>query len=277
MATTTTTTAKEDVELTPITRLSPTSIALDQPTQDDQDILQALQDGPAPTTQPKLQLTLTILQPSLINFFCSFSNGVITIGLPAIAKSIDLERSLYLWPSSVFGLTCGSVLLIAGSVADLVGVKNVEVVGCVLLGIFTLLCGFSQSGIQIVMFRALQGIAMAMHLPSSVAIVANAVPKGRARNIGFACLGLSQPLGFSVGLVASGIMVQKIGWRSGFYLSGAALLVLAAAAIPGLPGVKPDRSASPGMTIWRRLYTQVDWVGGLVASGGLAILAYILA
>lgn len=126
------------------------------------------------------------------------------------------------------------------------------------------------------MFRALQGIAMAMHLPSSVAIVASAVPQGRARNIGFACLGLSQPFGFSVGLVASGVMIDRVGWRSGFYLSGGSLAVVTAVAVKGLPKVKPDAAAND-RRIWRRLYLEVDWVGGLVASGGLAMLSYVLA
>lgn len=224
-----------------------------------------------------LAVTLTILQPSFVNFLTSFTNGIITVGLPVIAKEIDLPRSLYLWPSSVYGLTSGSILLLAGAVADLIGAKKVELVGCVGLGIFTLACGFSQTGIQLVIFRAIQGIAMAMHLPASVAIVASAVPSGRPRNIGFASLGLSQVFGFSVGLVASGIMVDRIGWRSGFYISGGALLATAVAAFRGLPSVAPSIGDEDPRSIWQKIYDEVDWIGGLIASGGLALLSYTLA
>ncbi|ETN41508.1 uncharacterized protein HMPREF1541_03444 [Cyphellophora europaea CBS 101466] len=263
----------------------PTTIRLSGSSSDDAIPLSDLNTVPdsgvfntaSPTKASKLRVTLTILQPSLVNFFCSFSNGVITVGLPVIARSIDLPRSLYLWPASVGGLTTGSTLLLAGSVADMLGAKKVDLVGCLLLGIFTLACGFSQAGLQLVVFRALQGIALAMHLPSSVAIVANTVPRGRPRNIGFACLGLSQPLGFSVGLVASGVLIRDGGWRSAFYLPGAALLALAAAAFWGLPKVEPEQPAVEGVSIWKRLLTDIDWVGGLIASSGLAILAYILA
>ena len=143
-----------------------------------------------------LRTVIVIFQPSFVNFLCSFTNGLITVGLPAIARSILLPRALYLWPSSVYGLTAGAMLLIAGSIADIVGARIIELIGVFLLGCFTLACGLSATGVQLVVFRALQGIATAMHLPASVALVANAVPKGRARNIGFACLGLSQPLGF---------------------------------------------------------------------------------
>ena len=167
------------------------------------------------------------------------------------------------------------MLLIAGSVADLLGPRRVELVGILVLGLFTLACGLSTTGVQLVIFRALQGFAMAMHLPASVALVAAGVPDGRARNIGFACLGLSQPLGFSVGLVTSGIMIERAGWRSGFYVSGGTTLLAAVAALWMLPKVKPDR---PSISrIGRALYTEIDWIGGALASGGLALLAYVLA
>jgi MFS family permease len=243
------------------------------PPSDEQDI--AL----AQTARPKLskpRLILTIFVPSLIGFWASFTNGIITVGLPVIARSISLERALYLWPQSVYGLTSGATLLIAGSVADIVGARSVEMVGIFLLGAMTLACGFSQTGVQLVVFRAIQGVALAMHLPASVSIITAAVPTGKARNLGFACLGMSQPLGFSVGLVLSGIMIEEVGWRSGFYLSGGATLVAAIAAYWALPKVNTAVTAG-SRSIWERLRNDVDWIGGLIASGGLAILAYVLA
>jgi MFS family permease len=225
----------------------------------------------------KLQLTITILQPCLVNFFASFTNGIITVGLPVMAKSLSLQRSLYVWPSSVYGLTSGSMLLIAGSAADLVGPRNLELVGMFGMGIFTLACGLSATGIQLVLFRALQGIAMAMHLPSSVAIVAAKVPEGRARNIGFGCLGLSQPLGFSVGLVISGIMIERIGWRTGFYICGSSSLLAAIVAVRILPNVEAKQPRMAGLALLKSAFTHIDWVGGALASGGLALLSYFLA
>jgi MFS family permease len=224
-----------------------------------------------------LQLVMTILQPSLINFFGSYASGIITVGLPVIASSLSLERSLYLWPSSVYSLTSGAALLIAGSVTDIIGARHVEVCGISLLGIFILVCGFAQTGIQLVVFRALQGIALAMHIPASVSIIATAVPAGRARNIGFGCLGLSLPLGYSFGMVTSGIMIEKIGWQSGFYLSGGVILVAAAASWLTLPKVKGATEGLRAGQVMEKLWKEVDWVGGTIASSGLALLSYVLA
>jgi len=223
-----------------------------------------------------LQTFLTIFTPSFVGFIASFTNGVITIGLPEIARSLSLDRSLYLWPSSVYGLSSGACLLLAGSIADIVGARPVELLGIALIGVFTLACGFAATGEQLVAFRALQGVALAMHLPASVALISGALPSGRARNLGFACLGFSQPLGFAVGLVISGILVEKAGWRSGFYLSGGALLTTAVAAVWSLPKLKVG--AKGGLVaLAKRVGKEVDWVGGMISSGGLAMLSYVLA
>ncbi|XP_014561417.1 hypothetical protein COCVIDRAFT_33776 [Bipolaris victoriae FI3] len=228
---------------------------------------------PKPTT---LRTFLTIFTPSFVGFMASFTNGIITVGLPIIARSISLERSLYLWPSSVYGLTSGAALLTAGSIADIVGARPVELAGITLLGILTLLCGFAQSGAQLVVFRALQGIALAMHLPASVAIITGAVPSGRARNLGFACLGFSQPLGFAVGLVLSGVMIERAGWRSGFYLAGGCTLAIAVAALWTLPKL-PSQNNDGVAALSKKVGKEIDWVGAIISSGGLAILAYVLA
>ncbi|KAF2819985.1 MFS general substrate transporter [Ophiobolus disseminans] len=225
----------------------------------------------------KLQLTLTILQVTSVNFFGSFTSGIITVGLPAIASSLSLERSLYLWPSSVYSLTSGAALLIAGSCVDIVGARHVEVCGVFLLGVFILACGCAQTGIQLVVFRALQGIALAMHIPASVSIIVAAAPAGRARNIGFGCIGLSQPLGFSFGMVASGIMIEKIGWRFGFYLSGAVIMIIAAVSWFTLPKSQVEAEGLTLKDLLKRLGRDVDWIGGTLAGSGFALLSYVLA
>lgn len=236
--------------------------------------------NPLDQSKSSLRVFLAVFQLCMINFLCSFTNGVITVGLPTIARAISLPRSLFFWPASVYGLTSGATLLLAGSIADLIGARRVELLGCLFLCVFILACGFVQTGVQLVVFRALQGIAMSMHLPASVALVAAAVPHGRARNVSFGCLGMSQPLGFSAGLVISGIVIEKAGWRACFYISGASMVAATVAGIWSLP--KPPPAAAPvegaahtPMVV--RLWTEIDWTGGVIAAAGLALLAYVLA
>lgn len=212
-----------------------------------------------------------ILQLSLITFFISLSSGLIVVGIPHIADDLALPAYLYLWPSSVYGLTTGSTLLLAGAVADVVGARLVELVGCLLLGAFTLSCGLSQTGIQLVVSRALQGVATAMHMPCAVSLVAHFVPSGKRRNIGFASLSLSMPLGFLVGLILGGVFVDTIGWRAGFYITGGTMLIQLLAGIRILPA----QPLPPN--IFTRIRCGVDWVGAIIACTALAMFSYVLA
>lgn len=110
-------------------------------------------------------------------------------------------------------LTSGSCLLLAGSVADVVGNSHIHIVGCLFVAGFMTASGLARTGIELILFRAFQDIALSLCLPTSIAIVASAVSSGRKRNIEFACLGLIQCAGFPVGLVLAGVLLDTIGWR----------------------------------------------------------------
>jgi MFS family permease len=108
--------------------------------------------------------------------------------------------------------------------------------------------------------------------PSSVSIISTSLESGQRRNIGFAVLGLSMPLGFSAGLVLGGVFVSGLGWRVGFYIGGAATFVLFAIGIWALPITSRTNQAA----MKTRLASEVDWVGAGLASSSLALLSYVL-
>ncbi|KAK4195507.1 major facilitator superfamily domain-containing protein [Triangularia verruculosa] len=215
-------------------------------------------------------VTVVIAQLCGLLFFSSFCNGIIVIALPAMHSELGLQESLLVWPTSSYYLTAGSCLLLAGSIADVVGVKKVNLVGSFLGSIFALACGLAQTEGQIIAFRALQGITNAIIAPSAISIISSSVAEGRPRNMGFACLGFSQPLGFSLGLVLTGVMTDTVGWRPAFFLVAACSIVLFTMGIWSLP---PD--VHP--LVLRRLGREIDWVGVGLASMGLAMFSYVLA
>ncbi|KZL86603.1 mfs transporter [Colletotrichum incanum] len=136
-------------------------------------------------------------------------------------------------------------------------------------------CGLSRTGGQIIAFRALQGITFAFITPSSIAIISNNVEEGKPRNMGFACMGFSQPLGFLSGLVLGGVFTDNVGWRPAFYLAAGASAVLFLIAIWALP--KDERNHSSVSSVLRRLVAEIDCFGVFLASTGLATLSYCLA
>ena len=171
-------------------------------------------------------------------------------------------------------LTCGCSLLIAGSVADIVGSRHVYIVGCFLLTGFVLGSGLAQTSTQLIAFRAGQGIAASMCLPTAISLLASSLPVGKRRNVGFAFAGASQPIGYSIGLFLGGFFVDSVGWRYGWYMSAIASFIVFVAAIFGIP--KPAAGSSLRSTRERVIH-DIDWVGAILASACFGMLSYVLA
>lgn len=228
------------------------------------------------TIQNSLQLrkTAIIIYLCHINFISSATNGLFVIGLPIITKDLNLLGSLAFWPLSIGGLTAASTLLPAGSVADIIGSRYPNLIGCLINGISISSCGLVQRGDRLVVLRAFQGVGLAMHLSTSVALVAQTFPPGTKRNVSFSCLGLSQPLGFSFGLVIGGVLIETIGWRFGCYLYGGLTLLLTAFGC----WIAPKTAEGPPFDyLLRELRDQVDWIGSCLITVSIALISYYLA
>lgn len=222
----------------------------------------------------RLRKITIVTQLSGINFASSAVNGLVVVGLPVITAELGLPPSLAFWPTSVASLSNASTLLLAGSIADSLGPRTISLAGSVIGGAFMIGAGVSSDGAQLVVMRALQGVGYAMHLASSVALVTSTFPRGRPRNFAFACLGLSQPLGFSFGLVIGGVLQDAIGWRAAWYIFGALTLFLALIGFFALPRQDVSRSFRGTMHNFK---ANIDWVGTFLASLFMALLSYLLA
>ena len=175
-------------------------------------------------------------------------------------------------PSSVYSLACGCFLLFTGQLADVLGSRKVFLAGCLFYAIFTLASGLSQTPLQLILFRAMQGISIAACLPSAVGILSLSFPTGSTRNLGFAILGAGQPVGFASGMVLSGVFISKLSWRWAFYCSAIVNLVVVVGAWWGLPSPKIFEPVS-----WKTFWRKVDWIGATLVSTSLGMFFYVLA
>jgi MFS family permease len=232
------------------------------------------QDNTGITTTTTLMKVCATFQLSGLNFTTCAVNGLVVIGLPAITHELKIDDSLAVWPSSVTSLSTAATLLLAGTIADLVGARGIELFGAFACGLLMLGAGASRTGMEMVGIRAVQGIALSCHLAASVALITQCIPRGRGRNIAFACLGLSQPLGFSFGLVLGGILVDTIGWRGGWYIYGGITLALAVMGWFVLPMQKKGRGKR---AVMRQLREEIDWVGTLLISGFMGVISAFMA
>jgi predicted MFS family arabinose efflux permease len=112
-----------------------------------------------------------------------------------------------------------------------------------------------------------------MCLPTAFSIITDTFPTGKRRNIAFACLGLGQPLGWSVGLIIGGVCEgTPLGWRFAFYMTAALAMLLGCANAWKLP---EDRKREP--FILEDFLRSVDWIGLLISSSCLGAFSYVFA
>lgn len=154
-----------------------------------------------------------VLAVAILSSFVAFLDGsVINVALPAISRELGGGLPLQQWVVDAYLVTLGSLILVAGSLSDVFGRRRVLRVGLLGFGLASLLCAFAPDGVFLVAARALQGIAGALLVPSSLALIISAFSgTAQAKAIGqwTAWTGVA----FIAGPLLGGIFVDTLSWR----------------------------------------------------------------
>lgn len=95
--------------------------------------------------------------------------------LPALTEALEIPAKAETWPASVFALVTGAFLLPFGRLADMFGGYIVFVTGLAWFVIWSIIAGFSQNYIMLILCRALQGFGPAAFLPSGIMLLGSIV------------------------------------------------------------------------------------------------------
>ena len=208
-------------------------------------------------TTERLVLTIAILAS-----FVPFLDGsVVNVALPAITRELGGGLPLQQWVVDAYIITLGSLMLLAGSLSDLYGRQRVLRFGLIGFAIGSLLCAAAPTGGLLIAARALQGIAGALLVPSSLALIISTfsgVAQGRAIGSWTAWTGMA----FVFGPLLGGFFVDAASWRLIF-----AINVLPIAITLWLMTKLPQESAHIART-------KIDVVGALLCTFGLGSLVY---
>lgn len=160
------------------------------------------------TTKQKLVLLVAIL-----GSFVAFLDGsVVTVALPKISEQFGGGLIVQQWVNDAYLITLGTLILAAGSLSDIFGRKKILVYGLIGFLITSVLCAAAQSAEWLVIARGLQGIAGALLVPSSLALIISEF-KGKAQGKAIGSWTGWTGVAFIVGPLVGGLLVDLLSWR----------------------------------------------------------------
>lgn len=192
--------------------------------------------------------------------------SAVNVALPSLSRDLGIGRGSLEWAITSYSLLFGSLLLLGGRAADLVGRRRVFVAGLALFTGASLLAGLAPDAGLLYGARAAQGVGAATLSPAALSIVTVLFNSGRERTLALGVWGAVSAAGGAVGVLLGGLLTTLIGWRAIFFINVPIGVLLAAALIRSLPA--DERSPR-----WAGL----DLPGALLATASLAALLYGMA
>ncbi|HEY2335088.1 MAG TPA: DHA2 family efflux MFS transporter permease subunit [Solirubrobacterales bacterium] len=203
--------------------------------------------------QQRLTLVATILGSTVV----FLDSTVVNVALPAISNSLDAGLAGQQWVVEAYMLTLVSLLLVGGSLGDQFGRRRMFVYGLIAFGAISLLCAVAPSVEFLIAARALQGVAGALLVPGSLAIVA-ATFEGSARGKAVGTWTAWTGIATVIGPAGGGALVEALSWRAVFWVN---LPVIAVTVALTLHSVKESRDPDA--------FRGIDWPGIALSAAGL--------
>jgi EmrB/QacA subfamily drug resistance transporter len=187
---------------------------------------------PESATGKKSSLLLFVLLVAQLMVILDIT--AVNIALPSLASDLHLTGSDISWTITSYTLIFGSLLLLGGRAADLLGRRRMFLTG---LGIFTASSFASaMAGTAGALFaaRAGQGLGAAMLSPAALAIIMSAFQGGQ-RAKALAAWGAVGGAGAAIGVLVGGVLTEVADWRMIFYINLPVAAALAIAALKIIP------------------------------------------
>lgn len=172
-------------------------------------------------------------------------SSIVNVALPAIRAELGGGLAGQQWVVNAYLVTLGALILVAGSLSDLYGRKVVLRVGLVGFLVASIAIAVAPGIEFLIVARAVQGIAGALLVPSSLALITSHFDEAaRGRAIGAWTAATSAAM--LVAPLVGGLFIDLASWRWAFLINvlpiGATLWLLTGLSTPDArrPGARVD-------------------------------------
>ncbi|MFF3327057.1 MFS transporter [Streptomyces sp. NPDC002889] len=187
--------------------------------------------------------------------------AMLNVALPSIRADLGLSTGELQWVMSAYVLGYGGFMLLGGRAADLFGRRQMFVFWLTVFLLFSGLGGFATEGWMLIVARFITGVAAAFMTPAGLSIITTGFAEGPERNKALLIYSGTAAGGFTIGLVAGGLLTA-VGWRWVFFAPVVLSFLILVAALAFVPkSARPDRSGK-----------RVDAAGALTVTAALVLI-----
>jgi EmrB/QacA subfamily drug resistance transporter len=220
-------------------------------------ILSKLPSAPCRQSARVWVLVATILGSSM----AFIDSTVVNVALPTLQTDLKATVADVQWVVESYALFVAALILVGGSLGDHFGRRRIFLLGVALFAIASMGCGLAATIGQLIVARGLQGVGGALLIPGSLAIIgASFADEQRGRAIGL-WSGFTA-MTSAAGPVLGGWLIETFSWRWIFLINlplAAIVLTVSLWHVPESRDVEASR---------------LDWLGALLAIGGLGSIVY---
>ncbi|MFE9688196.1 MFS transporter [Micromonospora sp. NPDC005806] len=190
--------------------------------------------------------------------------SIVAVALPAVQADLGFSAAGLAWVVNAYLVAFGGLLLLAGRLGDLLGRRQVFLVGVTLFTLASLLCTVAAGPATLVAARFAQGVGGAFSTAVSLGMIVRLFPEAAERARAIAVFSFTGAAGASIGLLVGGVLTDLAGWRSIFLINLPIGAVILAATVRL---IAPDSGVG--------LRAGLDLLGAVLATAGL--MATVLA
>jgi EmrB/QacA subfamily drug resistance transporter len=217
----------------------------------------------APTSAPGARARWWILAVlGIAQLMVVLDATVVNIALPTAQLDLGFSDAARQWIVTAYALAFGSLLLIGGRIADVIGRKWVFLIGTVGFAIASAVGGAAVDVGMLIAARAVQGVFAALLAPAVLALLTTTFTEPAERGKAFGVFGAIAGAGASIGLLLGGFLTEYATWRWTLYVNLAFAVI---AFVGGFVLLPHSRSVTR---------PKLDLPGTVVVSAGLFALVY---
>ncbi|MDJ0629334.1 MAG: MFS transporter [Rhodobacter sp.] len=222
-------------------------------------------------------------------FIATFDVTAVSLALPLISETLELEVTKSIWIMNSYGLAFTVSLVGAGAVSDRYGNRLALVTGTLLFLVASVLCSLAGSFAAMIAGRVLQGFAAAFIVCGGYALMGHLYPEKADRVQAFAILGVISGSALAIGPGLGGVIASQFGWTWIFLINVPVCAMIAAGALIGIAERRGDgakRLDLIGIVVFGAFLLVASWsmLNGLSFAGRdvgivpvVAVLAVLLA